>query len=107
MTEAGLRAVEAAKKDGLWEIAYSSKETVPVPQDLAEALKKEAGAEEGYARWSSSARLQAIYWIRQARRPETRRKRLAAVVRCAAEGRKVEDAAAVQKEMEEDERHEG
>ena len=99
MTVAGLKSVEAARSSGMWEIAYSSKEEVWIPLDLREALKAEEKALAAFEGWSASDRLQGVYWIGQSRTKETRTKRIAAVVRCAALGKSVAEAGKVLKEL--------
>ena len=99
MSEAGLKSVEAAKLSGMWEIAYSSKEEVRVPKDLQEALMADARAMAAFEGWAASDRLQAVFWIGQSRTKETRVRRLAAVVRCAALGKSVAEAGKILKEL--------
>ena len=67
--------------------------------DLREALKAEEKALAAFEGWSASDRLQAVYWIGQSRTKETRAKRIAAVVRCAALGKSVAEAGKVLKEL--------
>lgn len=75
MTEAGLAQVEAAKMNGRWEIAYSSVETPTIPAYL-EAVLRERGMFEKFKAMSNSNQLQYIYWIADAKRPETRARRI-------------------------------
>ena len=59
MTAHGLRQVEAAKADGRWARAYSSKDT-KIPDDLQAAIDAEPKAKAMLAR--SSARRTASRW---------------------------------------------
>jgi uncharacterized protein YdeI (YjbR/CyaY-like superfamily) len=85
MTEAGLAQVEAAKRNGRWEIAYSSQEPPTIPAYLEAALK-ERGMFEKFKALSNSAQLQYIYWIADAKKPETRERRIDETIRRALTG---------------------
>ena len=50
---------------------------LPVPDDLAAALQKSAAARKTFEGFSPSHRREYIEWITEAKRPETRAKRLA------------------------------
>ena len=79
MAEPGFEAMNEAKRNGKWDIAYSSDMASSVPEDLEEALKKN-GAWNSFKRYSNSTKFQYIYWVNSARKDETRRKRIASVV---------------------------
>ena len=81
-----LAAIETAKADGSW-TQLDEVEDLVVPDDLAIALAQDSAAEQGFHSLSASQRKLALYWIASARRPETRRTRIAETVRAAAEGR--------------------
>jgi uncharacterized protein YdeI (YjbR/CyaY-like superfamily) len=88
MTEAGRRAVEAAKRNGWW-LLYDSVEDLIAPDDLAAALD---GAPRARAHWDAfppSARKQMLWWVVSAARAETRARRIAAIVAGAEQGRRV------------------
>ena len=85
MAPAGLACVEAAVADGSWD-RLGQVEALMVPADLAAALEA-AGASGGFDGLPASMRKQLLYWVAEARRPETRGRRIAAVVEAAAEGR--------------------
>jgi len=57
------------------------------PDDLAAALKRNRKAAAVYAAFSPSARLEYVDWISEAKRDETRAKRLATAVEWIAEGK--------------------
>ena len=78
--EAGLACVDAAKRNGRWKSAYSSRTPPRIPTDLESALKCH-GALEIFTSMSNSAQLQYIFWIDQAKRPETRARRVTEAVR--------------------------
>jgi len=80
MTEAGYAEVEKARGNGRWEKAYSSRRPPEVPGDLMEALRASPKAHENFMGFSNSARLMYSYWVGDAKRPETRARRIARVV---------------------------
>lgn len=73
---AGLEQVELAKADGRWEAAYASPANVEVPDDLRHALDRSPRAAEFWAGLSKSNRFAVIYQLQDAKRPETRARRL-------------------------------
>jgi len=87
MTPAGLESVEAAKANGSWN-SLDHVEDLVVPDDLATALAVEPAAEEAFAAMPASARMLALHWVTNAKRPDTRSRRVAETVRAAAEGRR-------------------
>lgn len=58
-----------------------------VPADLAAELKKHRTAGKAFANFSPSHRNEYIEWITEAKRPETREKRLATTLQWLAEGK--------------------
>ena len=81
MTPAGLKTVEEAKQNGRWEKAVSrSRGAADVPEDLAEALKGNKAARENFDSFPPSARFMYIHWVNEAKRQETRERRIRTVV---------------------------
>jgi len=80
MAPAGFEAVCEAKGNGRWNAAYSSKAALTIPEDLAEALKKNGVAWKNFCGFSNSTKRQYVYWVNSAKKDETRRKRIASVV---------------------------
>ena len=76
MTERGLREVERAKADGRWEAAYDSHRTITVPPDLQRELDADPAAREFFESLSSQNRYAILYRLHDAKRPETRARRL-------------------------------
>ena len=76
MRPAGLAEVEAAKADGRWEAAYEGQRTAKVPDDLQRELDANEAAREFFTTLSSSNRYAIIYRLNDAKRPETRERRL-------------------------------
>ena len=86
MRPAGLREVELAKQDGRWDDAYDSPSTATVPDDFQAALDAEPAAAEFFASLGSTKRYSFLYRITDAKRPETRAKRIAEYVELLARG---------------------
>ena len=76
MTEAGLAAIRQAKATGHWQAAYTAKEKPAMPADLEAALQSDPVARRNFDDWSNSEQLQAVVWIGQAKRAQTRQKRI-------------------------------
>jgi len=76
MNPAGLRAVEAAKKDGRWEAAYASQKHISIPEDFQAALDKNQKARIFFATLKSAERYSFLFRIQTAKKPETRAKRI-------------------------------
>jgi uncharacterized protein YdeI (YjbR/CyaY-like superfamily) len=87
MHPAGLREVERARADGRWDEAYDSPATATVPDDFQRALDREPAAREFFERLGNTKRYSFLYRIRDAKRPETRAKRIAEYVALLAEGK--------------------
>ena len=80
MKAAGLAEVERAKADGRWAAAYDSPSTATVPDDLAAALGSRPRAHALFERLTSSQRYSILYQVQDAKRPETRARRIARFV---------------------------
>jgi uncharacterized protein YdeI (YjbR/CyaY-like superfamily) len=81
MTPAGLNTVEEAKRNGRWSKAIpSSRGAIAVPDDLLRALKKNKTALENFETFPPSARFMYIHWINEAKRKNTRERRIYTVV---------------------------
>jgi uncharacterized protein YdeI (YjbR/CyaY-like superfamily) len=76
MTERGMREVEKAKADGRWAAAYESQKNMPVPPDLQKELDADPKAREFFDSLSSQNRYAILYRLHDAKRPETRERRL-------------------------------
>ena len=85
MTPAGMALVEEAKRRGTWDQAASGRLDV-TPPDLEAALAGVPAAAERWETWAPTHRRQYVYWVLDAKRPETRARRIADVVRRAAAG---------------------
>ncbi|SMC66122.1 YdeI/OmpD-associated family protein [Pedobacter africanus] len=87
MTEAGYKSIEVAKENGSWTI-LDSVEDLTVPEDLYTQLKNDPAAWEFFDGLSKSSKKMLLHWVLFAKRPETRHKRIAEIVECAAKKQK-------------------
>lgn len=76
MRPAGLREVERAKADGRWDAAYASSSTATVPEDLQAALDADPRAAEFFATLDSANRFAVLYRVQEAKRADTRARRI-------------------------------
>ncbi|MEU0113964.1 YdeI/OmpD-associated family protein [Streptomyces bobili] len=76
MQPPGIAEVERAKKDGRWEAAYAGAKTATVPDDLAKALEANPAAAEFFKTLDSQNRYSILYRVQDAKKPETRARRI-------------------------------
>jgi uncharacterized protein YdeI (YjbR/CyaY-like superfamily) len=88
MKPAGLAQAKAAKADGRWDTAHESPRSVAVPDDLLLALRKNATAAAFFETLSGRNRYAILYRIHDARKPETRARRIAAFIEMLAQQKK-------------------
>jgi uncharacterized protein YdeI (YjbR/CyaY-like superfamily) len=89
MRPAGLREVQRAQADGRWAAAYAPQSTASVPPDLQVALDAEPRAAAFFATLDSRNRYAVLHRIADAKRPETRARRIATFVAMLAAGEKL------------------
>jgi uncharacterized protein YdeI (YjbR/CyaY-like superfamily) len=77
---AGQAAVDAAKADGRWDVAYAGPAAAEVPPELAAALAASPAAQQMWDILTSQNRFAITYRIGQAKRPETKARRTAEFV---------------------------
>ncbi|MBN2198949.1 MAG: YdeI/OmpD-associated family protein [Candidatus Aminicenantes bacterium] len=88
MIPAGLAKVTAAKKDGSWNKLDRIDVNLETPADLESALKKRPEAKAKWDAQAASQKKMYSWWILQAKRPETRARRLKETIRRVLAGRK-------------------
>jgi uncharacterized protein YdeI (YjbR/CyaY-like superfamily) len=76
LAPAGVREMEAARRDGRWEAAYDSPRTITVPPDLEARLAKNARARRAFETLDSQNRYAILYRLHHAKRADTRQRRL-------------------------------
>lgn len=84
MTEAGIKCIDIAKKNGSWTI-LDAVDNLEIPKDLTLELNKHPNAEEYFLSLSKSVKKQLLYWIISAKRPETRQKRIVEIATSASD----------------------
>jgi uncharacterized protein YdeI (YjbR/CyaY-like superfamily) len=84
---AGIRVVDAAKADGSWS-RYDSAEALEIPADLQAALAAAGEAAANFATFTDAAKRTILRWLIDAKRPETRAKRVEETARLAATNEK-------------------
>jgi uncharacterized protein YdeI (YjbR/CyaY-like superfamily) len=89
MRPAGLAQVEAAKADGRWEAAYEGQGSAKVPPDLQRELDANPAAAEFFASLDGANRYAILYRLDEAKRPETRERRLRKFVGMLERGEKI------------------
>jgi uncharacterized protein YdeI (YjbR/CyaY-like superfamily) len=72
----GVAAVERAKADGRWEAAYSGQAAIEVPADLAATLQAHPAAQAMFDILTSQNRYAVLLRIHNAKRPDTRARRI-------------------------------
>jgi uncharacterized protein YdeI (YjbR/CyaY-like superfamily) len=82
MMPAGLAKIEAAKKDGSWE-KLDGVENLEIPDDLEQELAKYSSATANFEAFPKSVKSGILQWIVQAKKPETRAKRIEETARLA------------------------
>jgi uncharacterized protein YdeI (YjbR/CyaY-like superfamily) len=76
MRAAGLAEVERAQADGRWQAAYEGQKRSTVPDDLQRELDARPKARAFFAELSSQNRYAILYRLHDAKKPETRARRL-------------------------------
>ncbi len=89
MQPAGHREIERAKADGRWDAAYDPQSTATVPPDLQQALDANPAAAGVFATLNSQNRFAILYQVQDAKRPETRARRIETFVAMLAGGKKL------------------
>ena len=85
MTDAGLAVIEVAKCNGSW-TSLDGIDSLQLPPELKTALHANAAAKRRWNTYTPSSRKQFLFWLAGAKRPDTRAKRVATIVECAATG---------------------
>ncbi len=89
MQPAGQREVDQAQADGRWDAAYAGQRTATVPDDLQQALDQHPAARDFFATLDSANRYAILYRVQDAKKPETRTRRIAEYIAMLSEGRKI------------------
>jgi uncharacterized protein YdeI (YjbR/CyaY-like superfamily) len=91
MGPAGLREIEAAKKDGRWQQAYDPPSTATVPDDFLRELRRHPRAAAFYDTLNQTNRFPIVYRLQTAKTPITRARRIEAIIAQFERGEKFHD----------------
>jgi uncharacterized protein YdeI (YjbR/CyaY-like superfamily) len=86
MHRSGIAEVEKAKADGRWETAYAGQASAEVPEDLQVALGANPAARAMFETLTSANRYSVLYRIGNAKKAETRARRIEQFVEMLARG---------------------
>jgi uncharacterized protein YdeI (YjbR/CyaY-like superfamily) len=86
MHRSGEAEVRQAKEDGRWEAAYAGQASIEVPEDLVAALGADPSAQAMFETLTSANRYAILYRIGNAKKPETRARRIRQFVEMLAKG---------------------
>ncbi|MFC5498601.1 YdeI family protein [Caenimonas terrae] len=89
MRRAGLDEVERARQDGRWDAAYASARNATIPDDLQQALDASPAARAFFASLDSRNRYAVLFRIQNAKKPETRARKIAQFVAMLAAGERL------------------
>jgi uncharacterized protein YdeI (YjbR/CyaY-like superfamily) len=89
MRAPGLAEVEAAQADGRWEAAYEGARSAKVPADLQRELDANPVAAKFFAALDGANRYAILYRLDEAKKPETRERRLRKFVAMLERGEKI------------------
>lgn len=89
MQPPGQQQIESAKADGRWDAAYEPPSRSNVPEDLAAAFAQNPQAQAFFEALDSRNRYAVLYRIREAKRTETRARRIEKFVGMLARGEKL------------------
>jgi uncharacterized protein YdeI (YjbR/CyaY-like superfamily) len=87
MLPPGRAEIERAQADGRWDAAYDAQSVATVPADLQRAFDANPAARDFFATLRGSNRYSILYRIHEAKRPETRARRIEQFVAMLADGK--------------------
>ena len=89
MRESGFKEIERAKADGRWDRAYQPVSKATIPDDLQAALDANPAAKEFFETLSKQNRFVISHRLQDAKKPETREKRLKQFIEMLSEKKKI------------------
>lgn len=87
MTQRGLKVIEEAKKNGSWE-SLDKIDRMEIPEDLRLSFNKNRKARSNFEKFPPSVKKVILQWINNAKREETRKKRVTETVKLASENKR-------------------
>lgn len=88
MKRPGLAEVEKAKTDGRWQKAYDSPAGMTIPDDFIKELSKNKKAKAFFETLNMTNRYSIAWRLQTAKRPETRERRMKAILEMLSKGQK-------------------
>lgn len=89
MNPSGFKAIEVAKKNGQWDKAYESQSIASMPEDFAIELERNVKAKAFYDTLNSQNKYAVLFRIHNAKKQETRTKRIQQFVAMLEKGEKI------------------
>lgn len=89
MHASGMVVIEAAKKEGSWHAAYDGSKDMQMPDDFLKELAKDSKAYEFFNTLTRANTYAIAYRLQTAKRPETRQKRMEALLAMLKKGEKL------------------
>ena len=89
MTEVGLTKIKAAKKTGLWDKDDRPQISLEIPPEFAKSLARNKKAKESFDKLAPSYRKHYLGWITFAKKPETKKRRIAESIALLEQGKKL------------------
>lgn len=86
----GWNSIEIAKQNGMWTF-LDDVENLIVPADLQTAFIKNENAFTNYSNFAPGYRKSYLYWLKQAKREETRQKRIKEIIQLCSANKKTRD----------------
>ncbi|MGF7230655.1 YdeI/OmpD-associated family protein [Arachidicoccus sp.] len=88
MRPSGIEKVEAAKVNGSWAIAYDSPNNITIPDDFMTELQKNEKAKSFFESLNKANKYAIAWRLQTAKKPETRSKRMNAILIMLSKGEK-------------------
>lgn len=88
MRDGGIAAIEKAKADGSWALAYDPPSKMTIPEDFLQELGKNEKAEAFFKSLNKTNLFMIGFRLQTAKKPETRAKRMKEIIEKLAKGEK-------------------
>jgi len=88
MKAAGFAEIDRAKRDGRWQRAYDSLKNFTIPENFLERLEKDPKAKAAFETLNKTNLYSIAFRLQTAAKPETREKRLKAILEMLSKGEK-------------------
>jgi uncharacterized protein YdeI (YjbR/CyaY-like superfamily) len=89
MRPEGAAEIERAKADGRWDAAYAGQRAATVPDDLKHALDRDPDAAAAFSGLDARNRYSIIWRVNDAKRPETRARRISQYIEMLRRGERI------------------